>query len=243
MAAGVPSIEDFKSLVTSRGGLARPNLFSVLLPNIGTNAESPKNLGFLCSNITLPSRKLATVQREIGADRQDVVYGFNNPEVSMTFRVLNNQGARRYFEEWQGLIHQKIDDQEGRYQVNYADNYCFPVHIYQWKKGWSIPIANKSKDFKLGPLNINLDLDLDLGTKGTKNYHWLLDRAYPVSITYETFAEGQNEVSQFNIDFAYKSWVGEFMSDNDTLGVTATGAVSTNAKSLVTNKIYDILKI
>ena len=71
----------------------------------------------------------------------------------------------------------------------------------------------------------------------------MLDRAYPVSITYETFAEGQNEVSQFNIDFAYKSWVGEFMSDNDTLGVTATGAVSTNAKSLVTNKIYDILKI
>ena len=221
------SVDEFKSVFGAKGGAARPNLYHVLLPRI--DGQSPKDMSFMCTSVTLPSRQISTVAREIGADIQQVAYGFNNPEVSMTFRVMNERVG---------------DAGEGRYVAGYADTYCQQVHIYQLEKGFTTPLFNISKDINLGPISLNLDIDVDAGTSGSANYHWLLDRAFPKSIQYETFTDAsQNEISQFTVEFSYKSWQGEYLepADKGKLGITATGAASTNAASKVTNKIFKAL--
>ena len=237
------SVDEFKSVFGSKGGAARPNLYHVLLPRIGD--QSPRDMSFMCTSVTLPSRQISTVAREIGADIQQVAYGFNNPEVSMTFRVMNDQGTRRYFESWMDSIIKRVGDAgEGRYVAGYADTYCQKVHIYQLEKGFTTPLFNVSKDINLGPISLNLDIDVDAGTSGFANYHWLLDRAFPKSIQYETFTDAsQNEISQFTVEFSYKSWQGEYLepADKGKVGITGTGAAATNAASKVTNKIFKAL--
>src|SRR6056300_540186 len=95
------TVEELKSIATSGRGFARTNLFYVYLPTLqkGNNAY---DFGVLCTNVTLPSRQLSTVERVLHTTRQQVVHGFVNPNVTMTFRVLNNQKIRDYFEGWQG---------------------------------------------------------------------------------------------------------------------------------------------
>jgi|SRR6056300_164085 len=231
------TIEEFKSAVSKGKGFAKTNLFHVQLPSLGKG--NPKQMGFLCTNISLPSRSLLTVERRIGIDLQNVAYGFQNPPVSMTFRVLNDQQTRNYFEYWQENI-VRANGSEGRYIVNYADNYCYPVHIYQLERGTSFPVLNKNVDFNLGPININLDFDLDAGVSGKANYHWILDRAYPTGYTSETLSDGEGSVSEITIEFTYKSWKGEKINRKGELGATASLDISTDLGSKIGKKIYDI---
>lgn len=232
------TIDEFKSIVSKGKGFAKTNLYHVQLPSIG-NGQNGKAMGFLCSNITLPSRDLLGVERRIGIDVQQVVHGFQNPDVSMTFRVLNDQYTRSYFEYWQENI-VRATGAEGRYVVNYPDNYCFPVHIYQLERGASFPVYNKQVDFSLGPININLDFDLDAGVSGKANYHWILDRAYPKTFSQETFSE-ESGISEITISFSYKSWKGEKINRKGEVGATASVGVSTDLGSKIGKKIYDIL--
>jgi hypothetical protein len=233
------TIDEFKSIVTKGKGFAKTNLYHVQLPTLG-NGPNGKALGFLCSSVALPSRDLMAVERRVGIDLQQVVHGFQNPPVSMTFRVLNDQYARNYFEYWQENI-VKPYGAEGRYIVNYPDNYCFPIHIYQLEKGVSYPVFNKQVDFSLGPININLDFDLDAGRSGKANYHWILERAYPTTVSQETFSDGEGAISEITVSFTYKSWKGEKINRKGEVGATASVGVSTDIGSRLGKKLYDIL--
>ena len=198
------TIEELKSIVSKGRGLARTNLYYVYLPSFGQ--YSSYELGVLCTNVTLPARQLTTVQRELGIVKQDVVYGFVNPNVSMTFRVLNDQFVREYFEVWQQLALEKYDDIEGIYESSYPDQYCKKVEIFQLEKGVSYPIYDKQ--IELGPININFNIDI--GSSFDKNYKWTLDRAFPVSITNETFSDASsNEISTITVEFSYHYWESE----------------------------------
>lgn len=223
MAFSPSTIDQFKSAVGKGNGFARTNLYSVLLPSFG-KTDDARNLSLFCSSVNLPSRQLSTVERQIGVDTQQVAYGYVNPNVSMTFRVLNDQSTREYFENWQRTV-LGLGEQDGEAVVNYADDYCFPVHIYQLKKGTSLPVLDRDFNVGLGPINVNLNVDLDIGTSGVATYHWILERAYPVSITNESLSDGsQNEISEITIEFAYKKWKGEKL-DNKTLGDTTAGKI------------------
>ena len=217
------SVEELKSIATSGRGFARSNLFYVYLPTIqaGSNAYE---YGVLCTNVTLPSRQLSTVERTLHATTQQVVHGFVNPNINMTFRVLNNQKIRDYFDSWQGIALQQYDDIEGRFEVNYADRYCKKIEIYQLEKGVSYPVFERN--IELGP--VNLSLDIDIGTPLEKTYKWVLDRAYPVSITYESLSDGaQNQISEFTIEFAYHYWYGEKLDPTNKLQKALTGVLGT----------------
>ena len=55
-------VDDFKSLVSNKGGIARANLFSVSLPGlpgIATNEE----MNLLCKDVSLPGRQVTTRER------------------------------------------------------------------------------------------------------------------------------------------------------------------------------------
>ena len=194
MAFKPGSIEDIKSLISSKGGLAKTNLYYVLLPSwkengLGATAK-PQELGVLCRSISLPSRQLATLQRMVGPDKQDIVYGYQNPNVSMTFRVLNDQSTRAYFETWQQNIIQNNDrSSEGNYSIAFPDEYMKNIFVYQLERGRSLPVFNKNKTIDLGPVNLNLDIDIDLLQGGGANYQWALFNSYPVTYQSETLTD------------------------------------------------------
>lgn len=222
------SVEELKSIASNGRGFARTNLYYVYLPSIqrGVNAYVH---GVLCTSVVLPSRQLASVQRELGVVKQDVVYGFVNPNVNMSFRVLNDQGVREYFEAWQRAALRRYDDVEGRFEASYPDSYCRKIEIYQLEKGVSYPIYNKDVNF--GP--INLSFDIDLGTQLEKNYRWTLDRAYPISVTHETFSDGaSNEISTISVEFSYQYWEGEKLEPKNKLKNALTGVLGAIAANI-----------
>lgn len=221
------TIEELKSIVSKGRGFARTNLYYVYLPSFGS--ENSYEYGVLCTSVQMPSRQLTTVQREIGVSRQDVVYGYVNPSVTMTFRVLNDQGAREYFEKWQRKALRQYDDIEGRYESNYADEYCKKVEIYQLERGVSFPIYDKQ--IELGPINLNFDIDI--GTSFEKNYKWTLDRAFPISVTNETFSDGaSNEISTISVDFSYHFWEGTKLNTKNRRGNAVAGILGSVASNI-----------
>lgn len=222
------SVEELKSIATAGRGFARTNLYYVYMPSLQLESSSYEH-GVLCTSVTLPSRQLATVQRELGVAKQDIVYGFVNPNVNMTFRVLNDQKVREYFEYWQSIALQRYDDIEGRFNAAYPDTYCRKIEIYQLEKGVSYPVYNK--DIDLGP--INLSFDIDIGTRLEKNYKWTLDRAYPVSVTHETFSDAsQNEISTITVEFSYQYWEGESLAPKNKLKNALSGVLGAVAANI-----------
>ena len=165
------TIDEFKSVVNDGGGLTKGNLFYVKFPTI--QGITAYDLGLLCSDVALPTRQMNSIERDIGVIKQQVVYGFTNPSVSMTFRVLNDQKVREYFERWQQYILPTYDEGEARLEARFPDQYVAPIHIYQLKRAQSFPLFSKQFDVKLGPINLNLDIDLDIGqVEPIASYHW-----------------------------------------------------------------------
>ena len=216
------TIEEFKSIVAKADGFAYTNLYYVMFPrDIIISDEDAYVHGVFCTSVTLASKQLTTVTREIGMTSQQIAHGYVNGPVSIQFRILNNQSTREYFDAWQKKAlsgYPNEDDAlEGRFEVNYPSSYTRQVQIFQLKKGTSFPILNKFADKKLGPINLVFDLDLDIGTKFTTTYVWTLDRAYPVSIQNETFTDGaQNEISTISVEFAYEKWRGRRIAEENT---------------------------
>lgn len=212
------TIDEFKSVVNNGGGFTKGNLFYVKFPTIqGLNAY---DLGLLCSDVALPTRQMNSIERDIGVIKQQVVYGFTNPSVSMTFRVLNDQKVREYFERWQQYILPTYDEGEARLEARFPDQYVAPIHIYQLKRAQSFPLFSKQFDVKLGPINLNLDIDLDIGqVEPIASYHWHLDRAYPISQTSSNLSEGDGEVSTVTVEFAYKSWRAEKLDGKQSASI------------------------
>ena len=89
------SVDEFKSLVTQKQGLARSNLYRVKLPAL-TGASS-REVNLLCKNVELPGRQILTSDRVIGTKREQIPYGYTAPPVSMTFQLLNDYGIKTYF--------------------------------------------------------------------------------------------------------------------------------------------------
>lgn len=221
------TVEELKAIASKGRGFARTNLYYVYLPSFGNDISY--QYGVLCTNVTLPSRQLSTVQRDLGVVKQDVVYGFVNPNVTMTFRVLNDQGAREYFEFWQRIALEKYDDIEGRYATSYPDDYCKKIEIFQLEKGVSYPVFNR--DVELGPINLNFDIDI--GTTLEKNYKWTLDRAYPISVTNETFSDGAtNEISTITVEFSYQFWEGEKLQPKNKVKNALAGLIGSVASNI-----------
>jgi len=246
----IPSIEDFKASISNGKGFAQTNLYSINLPagiaqgSFGT-VEKPQNLTLLAKSITLPARQLSSVERFVGMEKRDVAYGFINPTLNVSFRVLNDQKVRNYFESWQQSIIKNNDmsfSQEGNYSVAFPDEYTFDISVYQWRKGQGFPLFNRGKSVSLGPLNVDLEVDLDLEASGTKVYEWKFVDAFPITVQHETLSDdAKAEVSEINIEFSYRNWFGKPAEGKSEVRISGSASISTNIGNAINNKIYDIL--
>ena len=233
------SIEQLKSLISTKGGVAKPNVFRVFLPSIPGASSSEVNL--LCKDVQLPGRQVLTNERQIGMKLEKMPYGYAITDLSMTFHVLNDYGIRQYFEAWQNLA----VDQES-YEVGYQSDYSFDITIQQLKKGFSMPIYStplglpklptmlQNRLPKIGPIDLAQgQLDLDYVTSDHVIYSCTLIDAFPTSLNAIALGNDQEGIAELNVQLSYTNWKSTTTPAKNDFGDVLTGSVITRLAQFI----------
>lgn len=203
------SVDQLKTLVSSKLGYASGNQFMVTLPTnfsgrgsggvlnfISNFVQNPisaltgsgggEELNTLCSRVQIPGRQILTTDRTIGMERQQMAYGYAVSEVSLTFYLLNDYGMKKYFDSWYEMT---VPDRTGK--ANYKSSYAKSVKIHQLRK----PLKNVN--FGAGPFNF------DVGIGGGSVYTVELVDAFPKTIQAIELSNDLDQVLQLTVDLSY----------------------------------------
>ena len=206
-------IDELKSLVSAKKGIARGNAFNVVLPSFPGAPSREVNL--LCTGVNLPGRQIMTQEKKIGLINRKVAYEQAYDDVSMTFLLLNDYGIKNYFETWQNLAIR----QDGL-SVGYYSDYTFDVKIQQLKKGFSIPVYStplglpqlpseiQNRLPKIGSLDLaqgELDIDLSLN-RDSVVYECTLEKAFCTTMSSVQLGNSLSDVMELQIQLSYKNW-------------------------------------
>jgi len=207
------SIEDIKSTISKKGGVARTNRFQVVFTppqasllntdpsvllgtltsggSVGNLINDPRDVNLLCESVTLPGRNISTLDYQTNTVLKKMPYTFIDSEVSMTFILTNDYYARNMFEAW----YESIFNVES-YSVGYKNDYATDVNIIQ------------------------------LNTKGLPVYGVTLIKAFPISIgNIELSNATENEYARLQVIFAYDRYT-------DDLGDVASSTVGSIADQI-----------
>lgn len=207
------SVDQMKSVISKKGGLANANVYRVQLPSLKGATSEEVNL--LCTRVNLPGKQIATYDREIGGKTEKVAYRNLYGDVTMTFLLLNDYGVRSYFEEWTKAI---VDPDT--YEMGYKDEYRSQIKIQQLKKGIGLPIYSTPLGLPYMPSEIQnrlpsilgFDLargqfDLDFITGDQVVYEVTLDNAFPTTISDVELSNAANDqILEFNVSFSYTKY-------------------------------------
>ena len=127
-----------------------------------------------------------TFDRQIGLVNEKMAYGYANPDVSLTFYVMNDYGVVKYFENWRSYIYDN-----NTYEAKYKGEYAATVEIHQLRK----PIMNKK--FGIGPININV------GLGGNTVYGVKLLEAFPTSVNAIELNNELDGLVQLTVQLSY----------------------------------------
>lgn len=196
------SIENLLGTIAGKDGIALPNIYRVYLPSF--SYLGPREMDVLCTSVNLPGRQIMTVDKKIGTIFEKVAYDQAYDDVNMSFLMLNDYGARKYFESWQNLA---ID--QDSYTVGYKTDYARTVKIQQLKKGIDIkaPSLLRSVASRFGDQILdNLDIGVNIGSKDVIYECELID-AFPTTMDMVQLGNDLNDqVLQLNVQLSYKNW-------------------------------------
>ena len=184
------SIEDLKSKLISKNGIAAANQYRVELPRFG--GTSGRTLDVVCKEVNMPGKQILTLDRQMGIFQEKIANGFAIEEVTMVFHVLNDYGVKKWFDSWQKTI--VGDNGSGNGFVAYKKNYVKSIKIHQLRK----PIARFG--FDIGPFDINFD------AFGSTIYSVELIEAFPTTLTSIALSNQQDGLVEVSITFAYTKW-------------------------------------
>ena len=145
------TIDDFKSVISRRSGLAPANRFAIFmsppsqtllnldLQNAASNLLSgnfgpgqfvndPRDIAILCESCTLPGRQIQTLDHQNRNYRQSVKepQGYMLEDVSFVFHLTNDYHMKKVFDRLLDLI---INPET--YQVGYKNEFVTDVTIQQ----------------------------------------------------------------------------------------------------------------
>ena len=209
-------IDDLKSVIAAKDGVARPNLFVVEFPPLP--GVSTRDLNLICKDIQMPGRQILSNERRIGQKLEKVAYGYAVTDISATFHVMNDYGVKEFFEAWQNLA---ID--QNSYEVGYqrgTAGYAKQVKIKQLKKGFSLPFFKKDFNFgsklpseirnrlpKIGPIDLAQgQLDLSYITNDDVSYECKLIDSYPTSMNAIQLNNELDGLVELNVQLSYTNW-------------------------------------
>ena len=207
------TIDQLKGMASAKLGFARSNNYLVELPPLrsggglsgllgsitpflpsipglgGGGPASTEELNLLCKNVTLPGKQIFTSNRQIGNIGEKIAYGYGVDDLQMTFYLLNDYGAKAYFDGWMEQAYNSKTHEPG-YKVNYAK----PVTIHQLRK----PLVGLSGG--LGPIRINV------GIGGGNVYSVKLVDAFPTTLTQIDFSNEQDGLIEVSVQLSYTTW-------------------------------------
>lgn len=192
------NIENLKSTIAKKGGLAPSNRFNVIFAppavsllnlnveniigsvisgnfNAGNLLNDPRDISILCKSVTLPGRTLSTFEHDHDRQQNKYPYTFIDEDVTMTFHLTNDYYMRNMLEQWQSGIFNTES-----YVTGFKNDYSVDVIIQQ------------------------------LNQKNIPVYGVKLEKAYPVS--YESITldnSSENAVNEMSVTFAYNKFVPE----------------------------------
>lgn len=188
------TIDQFKSLISAKGGVARANVFRVRLPSLPGVASS-RDISLLCKDVQLPGRQILTNERRIGLQFEKVAYGYAIQDINMTFHVMNDYGIKRYFETWQDLAVNQTS-----LEVGYYNDYTFQIVIDQLKKGVTLPTYSFGNFLDLfTPRTVTVANDQII-------YSCQLANAFPTTMNAIQLNNDQDGIVELNVQLSYKNW-------------------------------------
>jgi hypothetical protein len=207
------SVDQMKSLISRKGGVANPTVYRIQLPSIAGVTSSDVNL--LCTATNIPGKQIATVERIIGNKTERVAYRHIYGDVTMNFLLLNDYGIRNYFEEWTKRI---VDPDT--YEMSYKNEYASQIRIQQLKKGIGLPVYSTPIGLPYLPSEIQnrlpsiagFDLargqfDLNFITGDQVVYEATLEDAFPTTMTDINLGNGlENQPLEFSVSFSYTKY-------------------------------------
>jgi hypothetical protein len=149
------SIDSMKSTINRHGGIARGNRYAVYIshPSKGMNAllrfdpatflnnlisgdgvhvgdfiNDPRDLFIMCQSVSLPGKRISTMEADHNHNSTKKPYSATMDEVSMTFMLTNDYYIKKYFDLWQEMI---IDTTHSHYTTSYKRDYCSDIIIQQ----------------------------------------------------------------------------------------------------------------
>jgi hypothetical protein len=191
------SIDNLKSLISKKGGLAKANRFNVIFTppsqsllnldigsiigsvvsgNFSANnlINDPRDISILCQSVTLPGTALSTFEHQDYKQANKFPYTFIDDDVTITFLLTNDYYMRKMFDAWQSNVLNKET-----YIVGYKKNYAVDVIIQQ------------------------------LDEQNTPIYGVKLEKAYPVSFESIELSQESSDTIKMSVTFAYDKYVPE----------------------------------
>lgn len=181
-------IEDLKSKIMMKNGMAMAHQFAVTLPSLSGNMNG-RDINVLCKSVDIPGKQMATLDWNVGVYNEKVVNGFLMEDVTMSFYMLNDYGVKKYFDEWTKLM---VDEERGN--IAYKDQYQKSVKIYQLVK----PQIRLGID--LGPLSIDFDV------LENSIYSVELEDAFPTTINAISLSNEADQLVEFSVQMSYTKW-------------------------------------
>ena len=151
------SIDNLKSTIGKRGGIAKTNRFAVFmsppqstllnldLQNIGVNLLSgtfdakslindPRDVGLLCERCSIPGKQIQTMEHSHFRQSVKIPNSYLLEDIEFSFLLTNDYHIKKMFDTWTNLI---VDPDT--YKVNYKEVYQRDIVIQQLNEQ-NIPI-------------------------------------------------------------------------------------------------------
>lgn len=190
------NVDNFKTLISKRGGLAPGNRYAVYMPlplisfdpqeliakafGQGSNAsnkffQDPRDVSILCDQVTMPGRQISTTDLSNNMLNVKLPYNYINDDVQMSFHITNDHYMKKFFENWVGRIINRRT-----LTLNYRSSYATDIIIQQLDQR-DIPV-----------------------------YTCTLKNAYPITVgSYDLSNASESTTQKLNITFAYEDWAEE----------------------------------
>jgi len=244
LAGSGGSINDFQAAVSAAGGLNDQTLYQITFPPLVKSVTGfNRELNLLCSSVTLPQRNPTFMGKQIGTVRKSMVHGFTKNDISMSFILLKDLTAQKYFKAWQQLIFNPNDHQMGYYK-DYVKNitisqygkrprgldYTRTVNEKVNNKGETTTTTTyntgRNQVTKISSTSPMLSTISINGGGGMiffdKTQEYKLIDAFPIVVDGEdgqtlTATPPDGEISSLNVTFSYKEYIHVFAGINKKL--------------------------
>jgi hypothetical protein len=189
------SIDNLKSTISKRGGLAKTNRFQVFFTppqgsllsaqgllgaltsggGLKSMINDPRDISMLCENVTLPGRQITTVDYIAEKQSVKIPYTFINEDVTCTFLLTNDYYMKTLFDAW---LEQVFDTES--YRAKFKKDFTTDVVIQQ------------------------------LNEKNVPVYGVRLENAFPTTVAGITLDNNsESAVQKINVTFSYDNYVPE----------------------------------